>query len=532
MQSAKWICFGSLGCALMAIHACGGASTATPTGSTDGGAGEIDVSKSPSGEPGLDATGSIPDAPEGPDAQGAADGQAGADDAQAGGDAPPGAQGPDGNATPQPDAGSDAALAAQRIEHVIVVMQENRSFDHYFGTFPGADGIPMDAAGQPTVCVPDPKANACVKPYHLTADKNYGGPHGAPGFLTCVDGGAMDGFIRNAETGKTGCADPNDPACTLGPLVDVMGYHTEAEIPNYWAYAKNFVLQDHMFQPNASWSYPQHIMMVSGWTATCTSDSAMACTTNINKDGTTGIAGPGNHYPWTDLTFLLHKARVSWKYYLGQGMDPHCGGNPTECQPIALDPNVPSIWNPLPDFDDVTADNELGNVTTFDEFYNDVKVGTLPAVSWIVPASNVSEHPTALVSTGQAYVTALINTVMQSTYWSSTVIFLSWDDWGGFYDHVVPPKVDQAGYGIRVPGITISPWVKQAGLVDKQMLSHDAYLKFIEDVFLGGQRLDPRTDGRPDSRPDVRESAAQLGDLMKEFDFGRAPIAPLVLKVQ
>ncbi len=429
--------------------------------------------------------------------------------------------------------GHDAGLAAQKIQHVIVIMQENRSFDHYFGTFPGAEGIPVDATGTPTVCVPDPKAGACVKPFRLTTDKNYGGPHSSKAYATCYDGGKLDGFIKNAETAKNSCADPNNPACTggNGAMVDVMGYHTDAEIPNYWAYAKHFTLQDHLFQPNASWSYPQHIFMVSGWSARCTADDPMTCSTNIDGDGTTGVAGPGNHYPWTDVTYLLHRANVAWKYYLGQGLDPHCSGDPTECQPTALNPMVPSIWNPLPDFDDVAEDGESANVTTFDAFYEDIKAGTLPNVAWIAPAGNVSEHPANLVSTGQAYVTALINTVMQSPYWDSTVIFLSWDDWGGFYDHVQPPKVDAAGYGFRVPGITISPWVKP-GIIDKQVLSHDAYLKFIEDVFLGGQRLDPKNDGRPDSRPEVREKATELGDLMSEFDFTQAPLAPLVLKVQ
>jgi phospholipase C len=135
------------------------------------------------------------------------------------------------------------------------------------------------------------------------------------------------------------------------------------------------------------------------------------------------------------------------------------------------------------------------------------------------------------VSAGQSYVTALVNTLMKSPYWQSTVIFLSWDDWGGFYDHVPPPKVDAAGYGLRVPGITISPWVK-AGNIDHQTLSHDAYLKFIEDVFLGGQRIDPNTDQRPDTRPTVREQVPQLGDLSTEFDFQQQPLPPLVLPVQ
>jgi phospholipase C len=310
--------------------------------------------------------------------------------------------------------GHDGGIAAQKIQHVLVIMQENRSFDHYFGTFPGAEGIPMDAMGTPTVCVPDPKTGTCVKPYRLTADKNYGGPHNAKAYATCYDAGKLDGFIKNAETAKNSCADPNDPACTggNGALVDVMGYHTDAEIPNYWAYAKHFALQDHMFQPNASWSYPQHIFMVSGWSARCTADDPMTCSTNIDGAGLTGVAGPGNRYPWTDVTYLLHKANVSWKYYLGQGLDPHCSGDPTECQPTPLNPMVPSIWNPLPDFDDVADDGEEANVTAFDAFYADIKAGTLPNVAWIAPAGNVSEHPANLVSTGQAYVTALINTVM------------------------------------------------------------------------------------------------------------------------
>jgi phospholipase C len=119
---------------------------------------------------------------------------------------------------------------------------------------------------------------------------------------------------------------------------------------------------------------------------------------------------------------------------------------------------------------------------------------------------------------------------MQGPDWSSTAIFLSWDDWGGFYDHVVAPGVDQNGYGLRVPGILISPYAR-AGLIDHQILSHDAYNKFIEDDFLGGQRLNPATDGRPDPRPGVRESNPTLGSLTPEFDFNQSPRGPLVLPV-
>jgi phospholipase C len=189
---------------------------------------------------------------------------------------------------------------------------------------------------------------------------------------------------------------------------------------------------------------------------------------------------------------------------------------------------TPGRWNPLPWFDTVRENAQLTNIQTLDHFYEDARNGMLPAVSWITPNGEVSEHPPALVSAGQTYVTGLINAIMQGANWNSTAIFLAWDDWGGFYDHVVPPSVDENGYGLRVPGIVISPYAKR-GYVDHQTLSFDAYLKFIEDDFLGGQRIDPTNDGRPDPRPDVRENASILGDLREDFDFDQEPRSPLIL---
>jgi phospholipase C len=147
-----------------------------------------------------------------------------------------------------------------------------------------------------------------------------------------------------------------------------------------------------------------------------------------------------------------------------------------------------------------------------------------------MPGDKVSEHPPNLVTAGQSYVTGLINSVMHSRDWRSTAIFVTWDDWGGFYDHVAPPKVDGQGYGLRVPGLVISPYAKK-GYIDHQTLSFDAYLKFIEDDFLNGQRLNPRTDGRPDPRPRVRENANVLGNLVNDFNFNQAPRQPVILPI-
>jgi phospholipase C len=443
-------------------------------------------------------------------------------------------------------AGSPGPQGIHKIKHVIVIMQENRSFDTYFGTYPGADGIPMKN-GVPAVCVPDPQHGGCDRPFHDTADLNRGGPHGAANASADVDGGKLDGFVGQAEHARAGCANSTNPACTGGSgPPDVMGYHTGAEIPNYWAYAKDFVLQDHMFEPNASWSLPAHLFMVSEWSAYCTQhDNPFSCHNALQNPGhppagkraaQRSAAGQtprkGPVYAWTDLTYLLHKDGVSWGYYVMKGTEPDCEDDSAiACAPVKQNARTPGIWNPLPYFDTVRADHQEGNIQDLSRFYQAAKSGTLPAVSWIAPSGAVSEHPPGLVSAGQSYVTGLINAVMKSPDWSSTAIFLAWDDWGGFYDGVRPPSVDENGYGLRVPGLVISPYARQ-GYIDHQVLSFDAYDKFIEDDFLAGQRIDPRSDGRPDPRPDVRENVSILGNLTSDFDFGQKPRPPMILPTQ
>jgi phospholipase C len=419
--------------------------------------------------------------------------------------------------------GSPGVTGIHKISHVVVIMQENRSFDTYFGTYPGADGIP---AG---VCVPDPAHNGCDKPYHNPTDVTGGGPHGQANATADINGGKMDGFVAQAERGSRGCLNQFNPACTNSKVPDVMGWKDARDIPNYWTYANHFVLQDHMYEPNASWSLPEHLFMVSEWSAHCTQPgNPSSCTNALQNPGQPTL---GTDYAWTDLTYLMHKANVPWGYYVVDGTEPDCENDASvSCAPVRQNATTPGIWNPLPNFDTVRQDGQLGNVQTVANFYTQAKAGTLPAVSWVTPSGAVSEHPPATSSAGQAYVTSLINAVMASPDWTSTAIFLAWDDWGGFYDHVAPPRVDVNGYGLRVPGMVISPYAK-AGYIDHQTLSFDAYVKFIEDDFLGGQRLDPKTDGRPDPRPDVRETAPQLGDITAAFDFTQPPRPPMLLAV-
>ena len=425
-----------------------------------------------------------------------------------------------------------------KIQHVIVIMQENRSFDSYFGTFPGADGIPMKN-GVPTVCIPDPKTHRCVRPYHNTTMIDGGGPHTAAAAQIDIAGGEMNGFIRASRSAKWGtyCTTrhPDSPICRFKKNPDdVVAYHDAHEIPNYWAYARDFVLQDHMFEPNLGWSLPAHLFTVSAWSATCATPTApMTCKTDVRSPRALRVTGPPNPnrpiYAWTDLTWLLHRDHVSWRYYIAPGESPDCADGGMTCPPRPQTRTSPSIWNPLPHFTTVHQDHQLGNIQSAIRYFQDARAGRLPAVSWIVPNGHYSEHPPALVSDGQAWVTRIVNAAMRSPDWSSTAIFLAWDDWGGLYDHVAPPHVDHAGYGLRVPGLVISPYAR-SGYIDHQTLSFDAYLKFIEDDFLGGSRINPHTDGRPDSRPDVREDAHILGNLVRDFNFTQKPRQPVLLQ--
>jgi phospholipase C len=424
-------------------------------------------------------------------------------------------------------AGSPSAIT--KIKHIVIIMQENRSFDNYFGSYPHANGIP-GLAGHPGTlpCVPDAKRHTCWHPFHDRRDFNHGGPHAAPNVGPDVNNGKMNGFVNQMNKVYSHLS-------SLPP--EVMGYHTGADIPNYWKYARNYVLQDRMFEPVASWSLPAHLYLVSMWSAICKKQGDPMSCRSAAAHPAQPPGGPRHSktppdYAWTDLTYLLFKHHVSWRYYIFKGIEPDCESNlAATCAPVTQGPRSNPTWNPLHYFDTVKKDHQLGNIQSLNAFFAAANKGTLPAVSWIMPNRNVSEHPgTSLVSRGQTYVTGLIDTIMQSPQWNSTAIFVAWDDWGGLYDNARPPHVDGLGYGLRVPALMISPYARQ-GFIDHQTLSFDAYAKFIEADFLGGRALNPKSDGRPDPRPDVRESLSILGSLSREFNFKQPPRKPAILPV-
>jgi phospholipase C len=345
----------------------------------------------------------------------------------------------------------------------------------------------------------------------------------------------MDGFVAQAESGATSYCKVyfDDPRCSYLPTrPDVMGYHDSREIPNYWDYAGHFVLQDHMFESDTSWSLPSISTRLSGLVR------------EVHEEGRPDELprrgeAPGRRrarrqptgeipdYAWTDLTASCTGTRSQLSYYVQKGAQPDCATT-NALRPRAAELAYARHLNPLPWFDTVRQDFSAAQYQAARRLFRDLKDNTLPSISWIVPGDKDSDHPPALITNGQAYVTGLINSIMRSRAWGSTAIFLCWDDWSGFYDHVKPPVVDGQGYGLRVPALVISPYARK-GYIDHQVLSQDAYLKFIEDVFLHHRRIDPTTDGRPDPRPDVRENAPILGNLANDFDFDQKPRRPFLL---
>jgi len=456
-----------------------------------------------------------------------------------------------------------ASSAPTPIQHVIIIFQENRSFDNYFGTFPGANGIP---AG---VCLPLNLSNpsqGCVAPWHDPHDHSYGSNHDGSGAQNDLDDGItntkMDGFVatQTATLADLCAKKPTLSLCTgTGSSFtwhDAAGYHDADELPNYWSYAQHFLLHDAMFPGIRSWSTPSHVDLTTEWFANCSKKGALDTCRSVS--GFNDPAFPPNpaQWPWVSMFELLDMHGVSWKYYLTNGADPDCDDAEYTCEPTVKIQSPGPVWNP-PKYVTYTQNQGAAYLAehnpSSEQFWADVTNGTLPQVSWIIPNDNVSEHPWGGGTTlGMDYVTSMVNLIMQSQYWNNSVIFVVWDDWGGFYDNAVPPTIEFSdptynsgnaigfvqGFGLRVPALTISPWVK-AGTINHEVMSFANYNKFIEDVFMGGARLDPVAMGRPDARPSVRDAlttvnyfsgaTAPIGDLMDDFDFTQTPLPALIL---
>ncbi len=410
-----------------------------------------------------------------------------------------------------------SSASSYPITHVIFIIQENHSFDNYFGTFPGANGLanappcctgnvggtiqtihPFPLGGKTNILLmgddsDDMRVNQLSSsstqqaPFYFNDETNTCCDHSWTAAHTAYDNGKMDGFI------------------TAENSIETMGYYNGTEIPYYWDYASNYVLDDNFFSSLMGPSWPNHLYIQSGTSGGyqdnggCPNGGYAGCSLN-----------------WNTMAQMLQQNGISWKQYVG-------------------DPNVTqrTIWNVLQEFSYFQNNPQNLQEAYTPQLLTDISSGSLPSVSWVIPWSWLpssisatcdnlekgdlslylaSEHPNGRLDCGMDYVSSLVNAVMQSQYWSNTAIFITWDDYGGYYDHVVPPQVDNYGLGFRVPSIVISPFAKH-GYVDHTEYEFGSYLKLIETLY-GVNSLTQRD--------------ANANNLLNSFNFNQSPQPTLV----
>jgi phospholipase C len=376
------------------------------------------------------------------------------------------------------------------IKQVIYVMLENRSFDNLFGRFPGANGTTTGVSygnEQPLIPCPD----------WMPGDL----PHDLAAGLNCLNGGEMDGF----GGGKWGA---------------VYGYSQfhEPQIPNYYRWAKEYALSDNFFASAMGPSYPNHYFFVAGqsggvidnpenilsdkktidgvvhiyksWGCDAIGDDVFV----FVKDRHGNLTKHDTCFTYRTLGEQLSEAGIDWSFY---GADWGQSGY---------------FWNAYNGIHDVFHDEDYWNahVRSVDNLVADIKADKLPPVTWVTPRFELSDHPPYSTSFSHNWITDIVNAVMTGDMWEHTAIFITWDEWGGFYDHVMPPARDDFGLGFRVPLLTISPYAKQ-GLIDSELGEFSTPLRFISDNW----GLDPLTD-----RIRTTHNMEHL------FDFSKPPRSP------
>jgi len=371
----------------------------------------------------------------------------------------------------------------QKIQHIVFLIKENRSFDHYFGTFPGADGATSGKISNGET-VPLTHASDLIP-------DDIG--HSWRDAIIAIDGGHMRKFDQIAGGNVDGYRVPYTQ-------------FLESDIPNYFAYAHNFVLADRMFSSMAGPSFPNHLFTIAAQdggvldnphpqngTWGCDSDDFLSVPV-AHGDGK--ITNEPPCFDFQTLADSMENAHIPWKYYApSKG---HYGYQFSTLDAIRHIRNTP-LWN-----ERVVPDSQ---------FAADALSGHLPAVSWLVTGSS-NDHPGRSVCKGENWAVEQLNAVMKGPDWNSTVVFLTWDDFGGFYDHVPPPVVGNYSLGPRVPLLIISPYARK-GYVSHTQYDFSSFLKFVERRF---------------GLPTLTDDDRRANDMVDSFDFDSPPQPTLFLQ--
>ena len=363
------------------------------------------------------------------------------------------------------------------IKHFITVMQENHSFDNYFGTYPGADGFPPD------VCMPISAVDAaagCIEPHHVGGQAILDLGHSGDVFTAQYANGRMDDFVEALTT--------QNP--TAGR--QSMGFYDDRDLPFYWNIADNYVLFDRFFTSAAGGSVRNHFYWISGSPGNREADS-------LRPEGFDDVP---------TIFDSLQEAGVSWKFYV-ENYDPEINFRAT----LEGSQAAQLIWAPILNYNRFLDDPALNSrIVPLDEFFDDLADGTLPAVSYMVP-SGASEHPPGSIQAGERFIRNLITAIMRNSAWESTAFMWTYDDWGGWYDHVSPPQVDEFGYGFRAPALMVSAYARP-GYIESTTLDFTSMLAFIEHNW----NLEP-----------LAERDARANNFLTAFDFESPPRQPILL---
>jgi phospholipase C len=400
-----------------------------------------------------------------------------------------------------PSAPQQTSAAGQYVKHVVIVVQENRSFDNLFSGFPGADAPKYGYAGKQRIAL------------HPTALENPGDIEN--NWRDAISGwnhGRMNGFEHEHFYG--------------GPRNFAYAYVPRKESAPYWAMARQYVLADRMFPTEFGPSYTAHLSLIAGNTDISRAPLAEVDAPDTLKWGCEAPAGTRtftldihrierfngpfpcfDHFP--TIADRLDAAGVSWKYYAA---------------PLR---GIGKVWSEFSSVRDVYEGPDWKNVISPQtRILRDVGSGALAQVSWVTPDWKDSDHTGSGYGRGPSWVASVVNAIGQSPYWESTVIFLLWDDWGGWYDNVPPPQKDFRGLGIRVPCIVISPYAK-VGYVSHTQYEYGSILKFVEEIF-GLPPIGPPSRGFTDTRAASMLDTFDFTQTLRPFQPISAPYPPAV----
>ena len=374
-----------------------------------------------------------------------------------------------------------------KIKHIILIVKENHSFDNMFGLMSGADGTSVARAGSKTVPMSSTPESLKVDIYHS-----------GNAAIDAVNGGRMNQFYDQAGAEQDGqnVADSQ---------------FNQSTIPSYWAYAQHFTLADHFFSTILGSSFPNHLVMISGsaqniidepirykqteWSWGC--DAHAGTKVEFYRDGKTGYEFPC--FNATTIADEANKAGVGWRYY------------------AAPAGRVGYIWSTFDSIRHIRYSSQWDtNVRPTSDFVYDLDAGQLAPITWLIPRFDVSDHPPGGICQGENWTVEMVNAIMRSRYWRNTVIVLTWDDYGGFYDHVPPPRESKYMLGPRVPAIVISPY-SRSHTIDHSQYDFRSILTFIESVF---------------DLPHLTSYNRNVNSIGQMLNFNQSPLAPMYLRTR